>query len=357
MSPRDVDGRGAAPDGGDGEPALARTRVLFVDDDDGYLRAVRRLLRPRSDIELLLARDGATARNIMQSEPPALVVVDVYMPDLDGIAFCRAIKSEPRTRATTVVVVSAAMTEGLEREARAAGAQHAFDKVADLERLFQVLREHDHAAEQRAGGASPPPPPDVPPRTRPAATVGQLGAGVAAEPAEPAALAALSPDMAAELAGREVVRGCAHWVDRDGVLRAARQALVVTRAARGAVSSELAHHVARVEALRVVLQAVQAASSDVRARALVPGQEADPPLGPAEYARDAIEDDEVAQLAALLERAPSLLPIKTALALTLRCGLGASLEDTALALGLSVARTHALWWRGRGLLRLAAAMN
>lgn len=133
-----------------------RVRVLFVDDDPGYLRAVRRLLRPGAAVELLVAGDGNTARRIVDADPPDMIVLDVYMPDLDGIEYCRRLKGQDRTEHSVVVVVSAAMTAGLEHAARDAGATRALDKVADLDELFRLIRNHRPTprAEGRATGGS-----------------------------------------------------------------------------------------------------------------------------------------------------------------------------------------------------------
>ncbi|MEZ4365311.1 MAG: response regulator [Kofleriaceae bacterium] len=114
-------------------------KVLFVDDDVGYLRAIQRLLRP-GQVALATASDGERARRHVEAGGLELIVLDVYMPDLDGIAYCRALRQAPATEACAIVVVSAMMTSEIERAAREAGATLALDKAADLERLLAFIR-------------------------------------------------------------------------------------------------------------------------------------------------------------------------------------------------------------------------
>jgi acetolactate synthase-1/2/3 large subunit len=109
-----------------------RVRVLFVDDDDMILRAVSTALRPRSNIELSLATNALDAMLVIGTTKPDLVIMDVYMPGLDGIEACRRIKANSETRGVHVVLASATMTSDLEQAALAAGANRAVDKPIDV---------------------------------------------------------------------------------------------------------------------------------------------------------------------------------------------------------------------------------
>jgi len=117
-------------------PTSARPlRVLVVDDDDLQLRALQRVARDFKHIELHSADNGIDALLAVGTVMPDLVVIDVFMPGLDGLEACRRIKANPRTRHLEVVLASAGMTEELERTARAVGAKAAISKPIDLEKL------------------------------------------------------------------------------------------------------------------------------------------------------------------------------------------------------------------------------
>ena len=81
--------------------------MLVVDDEAEMLELISILLEG-ADLTLLSARDGREALSIIREERPDLVLTDVMMPRLDGCELCKLIKSDPSTRGTTVVLMSAA---------------------------------------------------------------------------------------------------------------------------------------------------------------------------------------------------------------------------------------------------------
>jgi DNA-binding response OmpR family regulator len=92
--------------------------ILVVDDDEKIVSLVRTYLE-REGYRVTSARDGRSALASIALEPPALVVLDLMLPEVDGIAILRAIR---RTDRTPVVVLSARGTprdriEGLEEGA------------------------------------------------------------------------------------------------------------------------------------------------------------------------------------------------------------------------------------------------
>ena len=80
-------------------------RVLLVDDDAG-LRALLRTTFDVFEIEVEEATSAEDARALIAERPPDVIVLDVLMPGLDGIEFCRELKSDRRTRGIGVVLLS-----------------------------------------------------------------------------------------------------------------------------------------------------------------------------------------------------------------------------------------------------------
>src|SRR5437764_1403575 len=95
------------------EAAARPARILFVDDDQMLLRAVEHALRGQPAIELVVATNAIDALLAVGTARPDLVVMDIYMPGLDGIEACRRIKANPDTRAVKVILTSATMTPDL----------------------------------------------------------------------------------------------------------------------------------------------------------------------------------------------------------------------------------------------------
>src|SRR6266568_3773564 len=67
------------------------TRILVVDDETALVELVRGYLE-REQYEVLTAADGRTALDLARSARPDLVVLDVMLPELDGIEVCRQLR-------------------------------------------------------------------------------------------------------------------------------------------------------------------------------------------------------------------------------------------------------------------------
>jgi len=80
-------------------------KILLVDDVQLFLEIEKRLL-DQSQVEILTSRNGEDALQVVSSEHPALVVMDINMPKMDGIECCRAIKSDSALASTPVIIVT-----------------------------------------------------------------------------------------------------------------------------------------------------------------------------------------------------------------------------------------------------------
>jgi acetolactate synthase-1/2/3 large subunit len=120
-----------------GEPL----RVLVVDDDELQLRALLRSARHLSSIELVTASNAIDALLVIGSVDLDLVIMDVFMPGLDGIEACRRIKANPATRDIEVILASVAMTPELLMVGKSAGAERAISKPFDLKNLVETPQQ------------------------------------------------------------------------------------------------------------------------------------------------------------------------------------------------------------------------
>lgn len=100
------------------------TLILNVDDNPGALHAKSRLLM-NAGFRVEEAADGADALAMVTRLMPALVLLDVKLPDISGHEVCRRIKAEPATAGIVVIHVSSALLSP-EDKARgmASGADH-----------------------------------------------------------------------------------------------------------------------------------------------------------------------------------------------------------------------------------------
>lgn len=129
--------------------SASKKRLLIVDDDPLQLSAIERRLRPwRGRVELVLTDNGIDALLMVGSFRPDLIVLDVYMPALDGVAVCRRLKLKAETSHIGVIVTSAHLTRAIEEKATAAGALVCVPKPIEP----RVLVEHLGLTHQPMGG-------------------------------------------------------------------------------------------------------------------------------------------------------------------------------------------------------------
>jgi CheY-like chemotaxis protein len=116
--------------------------VLVVDDDPFIRKLIATTLEDVSEFELHEAADGAEALELARRERPTLVFLDVDMPVLDGIEACRQMRLMEEAEHATIVMLTAAHGDGVERSAEEAGADLFLTKPfspLDLLRLVDKL--------------------------------------------------------------------------------------------------------------------------------------------------------------------------------------------------------------------------
>ena len=117
-----------------------RARVLVVDDDPEIVTFLATLLELEG-IESQVATSAAAAMGILQHTLPNLVLLDIAMPDRDGLDLCRALKKDPRTRDMPVFVVSARPGKDVVERALAAGAEEFIRKPFENTELIARIRD------------------------------------------------------------------------------------------------------------------------------------------------------------------------------------------------------------------------
>ncbi len=120
-----------------------RPPILVVDDDAKIVRLVRTYLE-REGFRVVEAADGKSALAAIALEAPALVVLDLMLPEVDGLAIVRAVR---RTDRTPIVMVSARGTTGDRIAGLEAGADDYLPKpFSPAELVLRVKRVLDRSA-------------------------------------------------------------------------------------------------------------------------------------------------------------------------------------------------------------------
>jgi CheY-like chemotaxis protein len=115
-------------------PAMNELDVLVVDGERSLRLLLSRVLSADLGVSVSVAADGAEALDRARIAPPDVILLDLKLPDLDGVDVLRRLRSDPATRSVPVVLVSAAGAGQVEA-ALAEGADDWIAKPFDLDDL------------------------------------------------------------------------------------------------------------------------------------------------------------------------------------------------------------------------------
>ncbi len=124
--------------GGTG-PSTGRSKVLCIDDDKLLLGLFAHLLQG-SEFEALVATDGPSGIALAQRERPAIVLLDVMMPGMDGFEACRQMRADPVLRETPIIIVTAMADPKLNVKGFQAGATLAMQKPFEPQKLINAIK-------------------------------------------------------------------------------------------------------------------------------------------------------------------------------------------------------------------------
>jgi two-component system cell cycle response regulator DivK len=110
-------------------------KILLVEDNEMNRDMLSRRLQRRG-YEVLTAVDGERGLALTKSETPALVLMDMSLPGIDGWEATRQLKADPATRAIPVIALTAHAMAGDREQALAAGCDDFDIKPIDLDRLL-----------------------------------------------------------------------------------------------------------------------------------------------------------------------------------------------------------------------------
>ena len=112
--------------------------ILVVDDNPANLKLVRVLLMSVGE-RVVTAVDADDALRALQQEHPALILMDLQMPGMDGLALTRQLKADPGTRHIVVIALTAYAMKGDAERAFEAGCDDYMSKPIDLDALTTLV--------------------------------------------------------------------------------------------------------------------------------------------------------------------------------------------------------------------------
>ena len=115
------------------------TTILYVEDNDDNVYMLRGRLT-RAGFTVVVAGDGEQGVSMANSDAPALILMDLSLPVLDGWEATRRLKATPETATIPVIALSAHAMEGDRARALAAGCDDFDTKPVDFPRLLDKIR-------------------------------------------------------------------------------------------------------------------------------------------------------------------------------------------------------------------------
>lgn len=113
---------------------MAGEEILVVDDNAANLKLLSFLLRSRG-YQVRIAEDGEQALAMLDTFRPRLILMDLQLPGIDGIALTRQLRASPATADILIVAVTAYAMKGDEQAALAAGCDGYITKPIDTRAL------------------------------------------------------------------------------------------------------------------------------------------------------------------------------------------------------------------------------
>jgi two-component system, cell cycle response regulator DivK len=114
-------------------------KLLLVEDNEMNRDMLSRRLE-RKGFTVVMAIDGAQALVMAVSESPALILMDMSLPVLDGWEATRQLKASPETRHIPIIALTAHAMSADEERARAVGCDDFDTKPIELPRLLEKIR-------------------------------------------------------------------------------------------------------------------------------------------------------------------------------------------------------------------------
>jgi len=134
--------------GGDDTPVAAvvatddrRQSLLYIEDNLANLKLVQRVVGHRPDVDIIPAMQGGLGLDLAREHQPALILLDLHLPDIPGDQVLQQLRVNPTTSQIPVVVVSADATPGQRQRLLTAGATAYLTKPYEVQDLLRIIDE------------------------------------------------------------------------------------------------------------------------------------------------------------------------------------------------------------------------
>lgn len=114
-------------------------KILIVDDEPDVLKILSLRLE-KSGYEIIGGRDGREALDLARQIIPDLIILDIYLPDIDGDDLAEAMKNDDKLKHIPIILISATATSVAQR-AKKCGANGCITKPFEPEKLIGMIKQ------------------------------------------------------------------------------------------------------------------------------------------------------------------------------------------------------------------------
>jgi DNA-binding response OmpR family regulator len=130
-------------------PLMAMSRILIIDDDCETTELLKIILEPNA-FEVVVAHSGEEGVRLAHTAIPDVIVVDMFMPEMDGLTTCRAIRQFSNT---PVIIISAYDKPGTMEQVFSSGADDYLIKPLNSTLLVALIHRLARRARAEQNGA------------------------------------------------------------------------------------------------------------------------------------------------------------------------------------------------------------
>lgn len=116
-------------------------RIVYVEDNPANFVLVRKILEVHGEHVVEQAASGEEGLELIEGDPPALVLLDLDLPGMSGLELARRLKADARLRSIPLVAISASVMKDERNQARQAGCAGFLEKPFDIQELRRVVAE------------------------------------------------------------------------------------------------------------------------------------------------------------------------------------------------------------------------
>ena len=116
-------------------------RILCVEDNPQNMRLVRKILK-HEGYDVLEAEDGASGLAVAEAEEPDLILMDINLPDIDGLEVTKLIKAQAHLVHIPIIALTANAMYGDEERCLAAGCDGYIAKPVSKEKLLSSVEDY-----------------------------------------------------------------------------------------------------------------------------------------------------------------------------------------------------------------------